>query len=150
MNADEERAMRAVIASAPDQYARPHQSTPVNQPRRCECHDCTQTRIPLFERQMLQRQTVPAEFYMGAEALEPKNLALRAERHDEEIRAAERERCAKIAEEAAQNYDRVLDVISKHETFAWAMNDMDEGINEQFFGAVRYLAEIAARIRSGE
>lgn len=100
MNADEERAMRAAIASAPDQYARPHRPDPVSA-------------TPL---------AVAAERARNGDAAGP--LAIR-ETLTRMAVIAERERCAKIAEEMA---------------------DDPHGSNPARAAA----EEIAARIRSGE
>ncbi len=62
----------------------------------------------------------------------------------------ERERCAKIADDARARYESLIASISDENTWQWAINEMSDAVNETWNKANRELLEIAAKIRSGE
>lgn len=64
--------------------------------------------------------------------------------------AAERERCAKIAEGFSLEYQRALDSVSDDETWGWAMDEMSEQVNVRFFSVINKVRTLAAKIRSGQ
>lgn len=73
---------------------------PVRHPR-CECHDCTQARRPLINDYANSQYTPLPSAASGREFTGPTQaeaVNFIAKGHDNKIRDAERERCAKIAE----------------------------------------------------
>ncbi len=81
----------------------------------------------------------------------PEHIRLRAKvRQLRDELATERERCAKIADAAVAEYDMCMEPVYAHETWAWAMNEMADGVNATWNEETRKLRNLAAKIRSAE
>ncbi len=63
---------------------------------------------------------------------------------------AERERCAKLARDAANEYAATIEELAAEESWQWAMNEMREPINEKWNAATAKLCKLAERIESGQ
>lgn len=64
--------------------------------------------------------------------------------------AAERERCAKIADAVVAESEAKMKEIEGNETWQWSLNEMSESVNATFCESQQLLCGIAEKIRSGE
>lgn len=63
---------------------------------------------------------------------------------------AERERCARIVQEAFEAYEKNMEPIYKNERWEWALSEMNDYVADTWNAENVKLRELPAKIRSGE